>query len=159
MIKNIYRVFVEKKPNYNVESKKLLEDLMVNLGIQGLHSLRIINRYDVSGISEKEYNNSRNTIFSEPTVDYVYDEELVVNENQWVFAIEYLPGQYDQRADSAAQCIQMLTQSEKPEVATAKVIVLQGEISNAEFQRIKEYCINSVDSREASIEKPDNLQV
>ena len=76
MIKNIYRVFVEKKPNYNVESKKLLEDLKVNLGIQGLHSLRIINRYDISGISEKEYNNSRNTIFSEPTVDYVYDEEL-----------------------------------------------------------------------------------
>ncbi len=159
MIENVYRVFVEKKPNYNVESKKLLEDLKVNLGIEGLNSLRIINRYDISGISEKEYNNSRSTIFSEPTVDYVYDEELVVNENQWVFAVEYLPGQYDQRADSAAQCIQMLTQSERPEVAAAKVIVLQGEISKVEFQKIKKYCINSVDSREASMEKPDNLNV
>jgi phosphoribosylformylglycinamidine synthase len=159
MIKNIYRVFVEKKPNYNVEGKKILEDLNVNLGIEGLNSLRIINRYDVSGISEKEYKNSRNTIFSEPTVDYVYDEELVIKENQWAFAIEYLPGQYDQRADSAAQCIQMLTQGERPEVAAAKVIVLQGEISKVEFQKIKEYCINSVDSREASMEKPDNLYV
>lgn len=159
MIKNIYRVFVEKKPNYNVESEKLLEDLNVNLGILGLHSLRIISRYDISGISETEYNNSRNTILSEPTVDYVYDEELEINENQRVFAIEYLPGQYDQRADSAAQCIQMLTQSERPEVATAKVIMLQGEISEDEFQRIKEYCINSIDSREASIKKPENLHV
>ena len=159
MIKNIYRVFVEKKPNYNVESKELLEDLRVNLGIEGLCSVRVINRYDVSGISEKEYKNSRNTIFSEPTVDNVYDEELILNENQWAFAVEYLPGQYDQRADSAAQCIQILTQSERPEVTTAKVIVLQGELTKGDLQKIKEYCINNVDSREASMEKPDNLNV
>ena len=83
----------------------------------------------------------------------------MIDENQWVFAVEYLPGQYDQRADSAAQCIQIFTQSERPEVAAAKVIVLQGEISEVEFKKIKEYCINSVDSREASMEKPDNLHV
>ena len=110
------------------------------------------------GISENQYQKSRNTIFSEPTVDEVYDEELNIEEGETVFAIEYLPGQYDQRADSAAQCIQILTQKDKPIVKTAKVIILKGNITKSEIDKIKEYCINAVDSREADLEKPKDLQ-
>ena len=109
------------------------------------------------GISENQYQKSRNTIFSEPTVDEVYDEELNIEEGETIFAIEYLPGQYDQRADSAAQCIQILTQKDKPIVKTAKVIILKGNISESEIDIIKEYCINAVDSREANLEKPSDL--
>lgn len=158
MSNEIYRLFVEKNTNYNVEGEKLLRDIKVNLGITRLDSLRLVNRYDIMGISEKQYYESRNTIFSEPTVDQVYDEELDVQGYDTVFAIEYLPGQYDQRADSAAQCIQILTEQEKPMVKTAKVIILKGEITKSELDKIKEYCINSVDSREAELVKPKTLQ-
>jgi len=153
----IYRLYVEKKANYNVEGEKLLRDIVINLGIANLEGLRLINRYDIMGISENQYHKSRNTIFSEPTVDEVYDEELNIQKGEIVFAIEPLPGQYDQRADSAAQCIQMLTQKDKPIVKTAKVIILKGNITNSEKGVIKEYCINAVDSRETDLEKPTDL--
>ncbi|MBU3142407.1 phosphoribosylformylglycinamidine synthase [Clostridium sp. CF012] len=158
MENKIYRLYVEKKANYNVEGGKFLKDIVINLGIGNLEGLRLINRYDIMGISEDQYQKSRNTIFSEPTVDEVYDEELNIEKGETVFAIEYLPGQYDQRADSAAQCIQILTQKDKPLVKTAKIILLKGNISKNEVAMIKDYCINVVDSRETDLEKPKDLQ-
>lgn len=159
MNKEVRRIYVEKKRGFDVEAQHVYHDLKENLGVRHLKKVRIIHRYDISGISEEEYQQSRNTIFSEPTVDHVYDEVLEVNEGDKVFAMEYLPGQYDQRADSAAQCVQILTQSERPMVLSAKVLVLQGDITEDEFVRIKEYCINPVDSREALLEKPSTLEM
>jgi len=155
----VRRIFVEKKEGFDVEAKGLFKDLRTNLGIAGLKSLRIINRYDVSGISDSEYEAARCVIFSEPPVDNVYDETIDLDANEMVFAIEYLPGQYDQRADSAAQCIQMLTLGEKPLCRVAKLIALKGEVSSEEFIKIKNYCINPVESHEALMEKPLNLDV
>ncbi|ADG81689.1 phosphoribosylformylglycinamidine synthase [Thermincola potens] len=153
----VRRIFVEKKPGYDVEAQNLYRDLKENLDIAGLERLRIVNRYDIEGISDEEYRNARTTVFSEPTVDYVYDEALPVDDGDIVFAVEYLPGQYDQRADSAAQCVQILTQKERPVIRSARVIVLKGSISDDEVARIKSYCINPVDSREASLDKPLTL--
>lgn len=159
MKNKVRRIFVEKKPPFDVEAKGLLKDLKENLNINSIESLRILNRYDVSGISEEEYNKAKGTIFSEPVVDYIYEEEIDIEENQIVFAVEYLPGQYDQRADSASQCIQILTQNDMPIVRCAKVITLKGKISSEELDKIKNYYINSVDSREASLEKPESLDM
>ena len=153
----VRRVFVEKKPGYNGEAREMYFDLVENLGVTELKNLRLINRYDISGITDQEYVKARNLIFSEPPVDIVYDEVLSVNTGEYIFAIEYLPGQYDQRADSTSQCIQMLTQGEAPIVKTAKVIILEGDVSAAQFQQIKDYCINPVDSRAAQLEKPCSL--
>ncbi|MBZ9608472.1 phosphoribosylformylglycinamidine synthase [Clostridium estertheticum] len=158
MKNKIYRLYVEKKANYNVEGEKRLRDIKTNLGISNLDGLRLVNRYDVMGITKEQYLMSRNTIFSEPTVDQVYDEELDIQKYDTVFAIEFLPGQYDQRADSAAQCIQILTQEDKHIVKSARVIVLKGNITNDELNKIKEYCINAVDSREAELGKQNDLQ-
>jgi len=159
MIKDVRRIYVEKKKGFDIEAQSLYRDLKENLGIKGLEALRLLNRYDVSGISGEEYEKSRCTIFSEPPVDYAYDEELDIRDEDRVFAIEYLPGQYDQRSDSAAQCIQILTQSERPQISAVKVIIMRGDISHEEFIKIKNYCINPVESREASLEKPDTLDV
>lgn len=159
MDKRVRRLFVEKKKGFDVEAQGLFSDIKENLSIAGLEYLRIVNRYDISGISGDEYKKSRDTILSEPPVDTVYDEELQTKDGEMVFAVEYLPGQYDQRADSAAQCIQILTQNERPEVRAAKVIIIAGEISKDELKTIKEYCINPVESREASLEKPASLDI
>ncbi len=153
----VRRIFAEKKEGFDVEAKALYRDLKDNLGISGLKSVRIINRYDVEGISDEEYKGSRNIIFSEPPVDSIYDEDIAIDSDCKVIAIEYLPGQYDQRADSAAQCIQILTEGERPEIRVAKLILLDGEISDEEYIRIKDYCINPVESQEASMEKPITL--
>lgn len=157
MIGNVRRIFVEKKPGYDVEAQGLYRDLKENLGIKGLTGVRVVNRYDVEGLSEEEYQKSRNIIFSEPTVDFAYDEVLEVEQGDRAFAMEYLPGQYDQRADSAAQSVQILIQRDKPLLQSARVIVLKGNISDEEFAKIKSYCINPVDSREASMDKPSKL--
>ena len=109
MEKVVRRVFVEKKKGFDVEAQSLYRDLKGNLGISGLVSVRVINRYDVEGITDEEYENSKKTIFSEPPVDEVFDEDINIDSKDRMIAIEYLPGQYDQRADSASQCIQMLT--------------------------------------------------
>nr|MDA8227749.1 phosphoribosylformylglycinamidine synthase [Desulfitobacterium hafniense] len=154
----VKRIYVEKKPGYDIEAQGLYNDLKENLGIKGLKGLRIINRYDISGITDEEYAKSRNIIFAEPPLDLVYDEHLEIPTQDYVFAMEYLPGQYDQRADSAAQCVQIITQKERPNISSAKVIVLQGQISAGDFQIIKEYCINPVEAREASLEKPESLE-
>lgn len=158
MTKEVRRLFVEKKPGFDVEAKSLYNDLKTNLRINGLEGLRMVNRYDISGITDEEYLKSRDTIFSEPTVDRVFDENLEINLNERIFAYEYLPGQYDQRADSASQCIQILTGKERPQVVAAKIVILNGTITDEEFLKIKNYCINPVDSREAQLEKPSTLR-
>jgi len=155
----VRRVFVEKKKGFDVEAKSLYRDLKYNLGIGALENVRIINRYDIEGLSEEEFEKSKRTIFSEPPVDEVFDEKIDIAENSRVVAIEYLPGQYDQRADSAAQCVQILTHGERPNVKVAKLIVLDGEISDSEFERIKGYLINPIESQEASMDKPESLDV
>lgn len=157
MNNNVRRIFVEKKPGFNVEARKLYADLKYNLGIQDLVNLRIINRYDVEGLTSEEFTSAQDIIFSEPPVDTYYLEELCWQNDEKVIPIEYLPGQYDQRADSAVQCIQILTQGERPDIRVAKLIVLKGSISEDDYQRIKEYCINPLESREASMEKPVSL--
>ncbi|MCY6484218.1 phosphoribosylformylglycinamidine synthase [Clostridium aestuarii] len=155
----VRRIFVEKKLGFDVEAKGFLKDIRENLNIKDVKDLRILNRYDVAGIEDEEYLKARNLIFSEPTVDNVYDEEISVDDKCKVFAVEYLPGQYDQRADSAAQCIQILTQKEKPIVRCGKVIIIKGEISEEKLKKIKHYYINSVDSREALFSKPESLEM
>ena len=155
----VIRVFVEKKPGFDVEAQHLKTDLEQNLKISGLTQVRLVNRYDISGLSAEEFAAARGTIFSEPNADNVYDEAYPVPEGARVFATEYLPGQYDQRADSAAQCVQLLTQGERPQVITAKMIVLVGSITDSQLAEIKDYLINPVESREASLEKPESLDM
>jgi len=160
MSTGVRRIYVEKKQGFDVEACSLLGDLRENLGLKGLEAVRVINRYDVSGITDEEYQKARTTIFSEPPVDNVYDEIFPEpGDSSRVFAMEYLPGQYDQRADSAAQCLQLLSQKEKPAVSSARVVVLRGVLSDADFTRIKGYCINPVDSREAALDKPERLDI
>ncbi|AOT69887.1 phosphoribosylformylglycinamidine synthase [Geosporobacter ferrireducens] len=159
MKQKVRRIFVEKKKGLDIEAQHLLADLKENLGMKALENLRIVNRYDIAGIGEEAFQKARNTIFSEPPVDEVVDEVLEIGENIRCFAVEYLPGQYDQRADSGAQCIQILTQQERPDVVSAKVILLEGDLSQADFEKIKNYCINPVDSREASMEKPETVEM
>lgn len=154
----VKRIYVEKKSGYDIEAQGLYSDLLENLGIKGLASLRVVNRYDISGITDEEYLKSRPIIFAEPPLDLVFDEHLEIPTEDLAFAMEYLPGQYDQRADSAAQCVQILTQKERPTIASAKVIVLKGLLSEEDFRKIKDYCINPVESREASLEKPESLE-
>jgi phosphoribosylformylglycinamidine synthase len=157
MENGVKRVYVEKKKGFDVEAQAMYDDLKNNLGIIGLKSVRVIDRYDVEGISEEEYEASRRTIFSEPPVDIIYDEEIKLDASTRIIAIEYLPGQYDQRADSTSQCIQILTCGERPRVKVAKLIVLEGEVSDDEYTKIKGYCINPIECQEASMDKPDTL--
>lgn len=159
MKNRVRRLLVEKKPGFDIEAQHLYHDLKENLAIAKLERVRIINRYDLSGISDETYNHARNTIFSEPNVDFVYDETIELDAGIKHFAIESLPGQYDQRSDSAAQCVQILTQEEPPTVMAAKLILLYGDISEDDFNSIKNYCINPVDSREASLDKPSSLEM
>ena len=135
----------------------MLEDIRDNLGVLNLEDIRILNRYDIENITDVDYEKAKNTIFSEPPVDDVYEETIEISPEERVFAVEYLPGQYDQRADSAKQCIQLISQSVMPEISVAKVYILKGEITTDEFNKIKNYCINPVDSREAILEKPKSL--
>ncbi|MBU1115992.1 MAG: phosphoribosylformylglycinamidine synthase [Bacteroidetes bacterium] len=154
---NIKRIFVEKKDGFNIEAVSLTKELKEHLFISGIEHVRILYRYDIENISDEIYELARKTIFSEPPVDFVYDEEFLVNPKDKIFAIEYLPGQYDQRADSASQCIQILTQGERTSVKYAKVVIINGSISDEDFSKIKHYLINPVDSREATNPKPKTL--
>ncbi len=156
---SVRRIFVEKKKGYDVAAQGLYEDLKENLGIKGLQGVRIVIRYDIEGISQEEYLSARNTIFAEPPVDLVYDDILPIEQHEYLIAIEYLPGQYDQRADSAAQCIQLMTHGNRPAVAATQIIALRGQLNYAEIENIKKYCINPVDSREAALQKPQTLSV
>lgn len=155
----VIRVFVEKKPGFDINANQILDDLQENLGLKEITELRFANRYDVSGLSKEQFNSALTTVFSEPNQDNVYMENWDISDDYRVFAMEYLPGQYDQRADSASQCVQLLTQGERPIVVTAKVIAIKGKISDADFEKIQDYLINPVESRRASLAKPDSLDM
>jgi phosphoribosylformylglycinamidine synthase len=159
MDNKVMRVFVEKKPGANGQAASLLQDLKENLGLSGLKGLRIAVRYDAQGMSQEEFDTACRQIFGELAVDYVYQEVLPLAADEQAIAVEYLPGQYDQRADSAAACIQLLTQKERPLIRTANVYILQGDLSKEEMAAFKKYCINPVDSREAALDKPETLMV
>ena len=152
----VYRVYVEKKPGLAHEAAGLCADLRGFLGIGGLKNVRVINRYDVENIDEALFETAKTTVFSEPQVDTCSE---TLKAEGTVFAVEYLPGQFDQRADSAAQCIQLISQKERPAVRTAKVYVLEGELTEAEIAAVKKYVINPVEAREASFEKPESLKI
>ncbi len=152
----VYRIFVEKKPQLANEAKGLLGDITSLLQIKSVENLRIVNRYDVDMIEKDLFDYAVTTVFSEPQLDNTYTELDTVNAS--VFAVEFLPGQFDQRADSAAQCIQIISQGERPRVKTAKVYLLYGNISNEELNEIKKYVINPVEAREAALEKPETLE-
>ncbi|SHJ30811.1 phosphoribosylformylglycinamidine synthase [Rubritalea squalenifaciens DSM 18772] len=152
----MHRVFVEKQNEFNTPAKELLHDLRENLALTALKSVRVIQRYDVDGLSDEEFENAKQLILSEPQVETA-SPTLETGSDEIAFAVEYLPGQFDQRADSAAQCVQILTHNERPLVASARVIVLKGELSAEQLEAVKEYVINAVDSREASMELPESL--
>ncbi len=153
----VLRIFVEKKDGFAVEAGHVLADLKETLGLDSLSALRLFNRYDVEGLSKEEFSAAVETILSEPNVDTVC--EAIDTDMRLTFAVEYLPGQYDQRADSAAQCIALLTGGERPKVRTARVYALEGEISDAELQKIKDYLINPVEARLASMDTYDSLDL
>ncbi len=153
----VYRIYVEKKKELANEARALLSDVRSLLGIKKLSDVRIINRYDAENITEELFEYAKKTVFSEPQLDVV-SEEIDFSCDSTAFAVEYLPGQFDQRADSAAQCIQIISQDERPTVRTAKVYILYGAISDAELAEIKKYVINPVEAREASLEKPETLK-
>ena len=155
----VYRIYVEKKKEYNVDGKAVLEDIRTALRIDGVKNVRIINRYDAEEISEENFERAIPTVFSEPPVDDIYRELPDFSKGERVFAVEFLPGQFDQRADSAAQCIQMLCQGDRPTVKYAKIYVLEGNISDEDFAKIKHYLINAVESRECGFEKYDTLKI
>jgi len=155
----VRRVFVEKRKGFDVEAKGLFEDIKNNLDISGLKDIRVINRYDIEGLDEATYINAKTTVFSEPAIDMVYDEKLPENIGVNVFATAYLPGQYDQRADSAAQCIKLINSNANPTVKFARIIEIIGRISEEEFNLIKNYCINPVDSEQVKMEKPLSLKM
>ena len=151
----VYRIYVEKREGLAHEATALLNDLRSFLGIDGLNSLRIINRYDVENITEELFEYSSKTVFSEPQLDVISNE--IVTDGYKVFAVEALPGQFDQRADSASQCIQLISCLDRPTVKFAKVYLLEGDVSDEDIEKIKKYVINPVESREASLERYDTL--
>ena len=152
---NIRSVFVEKKLGFNVEAQSLLRDFKDNLDLGNLKNVRVINKYVISEVSEENYKKALNTIFAELTVDTVYEEKLLINDTEVAFGVEFLRGQYDQRADSASECLALLSGKDKIEIKSAKIIVLEGNLSKEDIRRIKKYYINPVDSREVEIDNKD----
>ncbi len=154
---NVRRIYVEKKEAFAVKARELEEELRSYLGINGLEQARIFIRYDVENISDAVFEKACKSVFSEPPVDDLYMENIEMPKNARCFSVEYLPGQFDQRADSAVQCVQFLKEDEQPIIKTAVTYVLTGTISDSEFDKIKNYCINPVDSRETDMVKPQTL--
>ena len=148
-------IFVEKKDGFNVEAKSLMEDFKSNLRIENLQAVRVVNKYILGEMKEEYYQKSLYTIFAEKTVDNLYEENLPISDDEIAFAVEFLPGQYDQRADSASECIGLLGAEERVEVKSAKVIVLKGKLTKEDIEKIKSYYINPVDSREVAIDNID----
>ncbi len=152
----VRRVYVEKKPDFAVRAKELKHEIRHYLGITGITAVRVLIRYDVENISEETYRKALYTVFSEPPVDDVYEETFDA-EGAAVFSVEFLPGQFDQRADSAEQCVKLLNEDEEPVIRSATTYVIEGTISDAELEAVKNHCINPVDSRETGLEKPETL--
>ncbi len=154
---NVKRIYVEKRTPYAVRAKELAEETRRYLGIKGLENVRVLIRYDVENLSDETYKQALVTVFSEPPVDNYYEEEFSYKEGSLVFSVEYLPGQFDQRADSAEQCVKLLNEKETPVIRSAVTYVFEGNITEEMANRIKEYCINPVDSRETDEKKPETL--
>ena len=154
---NVKRIYVEKKTDYAVKAKELYEEIKTYLAIDSVEKVRVLIRYDVENVSEETLEKALVTVFSEPPVDDYYIDYFPMKANSHVFSIEYLPGQYDQRADSAEQCLKLLNETENPVIRSATTYVLEGEVTEEEFAKVKAFCINPVDSREAEEEKPDTL--
>ena len=149
----VKRIYVQKKPGFDIESKGLLEDLRQNLLIENLKDVILLNRYDVEGISKEVFDQAKNTVFSEPQVDEYFEEEYPFQKEDKIFGVEYLPGQFDQRANSLSECLQILTEGNKPASKSAKIYILKGNLSTEEVEKIKKYIINPVDSRECTLDK------
>ena len=155
----VLRCYTEKRSGFDSASQALCANMRDLLEIPGLTYVRELCRYDVEGIDAETYAKAKNIVFSEPMVDSCYDEQFPMPEGDYrILAVEPLPGQYDQRSDSCAQCIQMMTQGERPQVAAAHIYVLGGKLTDAELDKIRGYLINPVDSREASADKPETLE-
>lgn len=154
---NVKRVYVEKKADFAVQAKELRHEIRHYLGIQTVTGVRVLIRYDVENVSDETFERACDGVFAEPPVDLLYKEEFPVNEEDRIFSVEYLPGQFDQRADSAEQCVQFIKEDEKPVIRTATTYIIEGNVTEEEFTAIKSHCINPVDSREAGLEKPDTL--
>ena len=154
---NVRRVYVEKKPAYAVQAKELKHEIRSYLGIDNMTGVRVLIRYDVENISDEVFEAACKTVFSEPPVDQLYRENFEMGSDDRTFSVEYLPGQFDQRADSAVQCVKFLNEDEDPVIRSATTYVIEGKITDDEFAAIKSYCINPVDSRETDMKKPDTL--
>ncbi len=156
----VRRVYVEKKEGFGVQAQELGNEIRSYLGIRDVENVRVLIRYDVENISDETFQKACRGVFAEPPVDTLYEEEFPVSDTCRVFSVEYLPGQFDQRADSAVQCVQFINEDEQPVIRTATTYVIQGRdgvIPEEEFERIKTHCINPVDSRETGLEKPETL--
>ena len=156
-MEKVRRIYVEKKEPFAVKAKELHEDLKSYLGMEGVEKVRELIRYDVENISDETFEKACHSVFAEPPVDDLYREELPLQEGDRVFGVEFLPGQFDQRADSAVQCVRFLKEDEEPIIRTAVIYVISGKITDDEFEKIRAYCINPVDSRETDMEKPATL--
>ncbi len=154
---NVKRIYVEKKAPFAVRAKELKEEIVGYLGINGVSEVRVFIRYDVENISEETFEKALQGVFSEPPVDILYRETIDIPQGGRVFGVEFLPGQFDQRADSAMQCVKFLKEDEEPVIKTAAIYLITGDITQEEFDRIRAYCINPVDSRETDAAKPDTL--
>ena len=154
---NVRRVYVEKKPAYAVQAKELKHEISSYLGIKSATNVRVLIRYDVENISDEVFEKACRTVFAEPPVDDLYLEKFEAAEGAKIFSVEYLPGQFDQRADSAVQCVQFLKEDEQPIIRSATTYVIEGNVTDEEFDAIKHHCINPVDSRETGLEKPETL--
>ena len=154
---NVKRVYSEKKPEFAVKAKELSEEISSYLNIDTVTNVRVLIRYDIEGITEDTYRKALVTVFSEPPVDIVYEEDFEHRPGEHVFAVEFLPGQFDQRADSAVQCVKLLREDEDVEIKTATVYAVEGSLTDSQLESIKNFCINPVDSREAKMDKPETL--
>ena len=158
IMENVKRIYVEKKEPFAVKARELKEEIQSYLNIAGVEDVRVLIRYDVENLSEDIFEAACRIVFSEPPVDILYRENFDIPQGGRVFSVEFLPGQFDQRADSAVQCVRFLKEDEQPVIRTAVTYLVIGDISDDEFDRIKGYCINPVDSRETGMEKPDTLK-
>ena len=154
---SVKRVYVEKKPDFAVQAKELKHEISSYLGIKTVTAVHVYIRYDVENISDEVFEKACTCVFSEPPVDVLYKEQIPMAEGARVFSVEYLPGQFDQRADSAVQCVQFLKEDEQPIIKSATTYVIEGTVSDEEFEAIKNHCINPVDSRETGMVKPETL--
>ena len=153
----VRRVFVEKKKPFAVNAKELHDEITGYLGIKDITDVRVLIRYDIENLSDDTYNKALTTVFSEPPVDDVYETEFAAADDDYVFSVEYLPGQFDQRADSAEQCVKFLNENETPVIKTATTYIISGKLTEEDKDKIKNHCINPVDSRVADENIPQTL--